>query len=170
MCPYFVLDVGYPLNSYTYAYQAVASGFANTDTFIDAIPPNDIYPSPNTLGVFRFEPVTWMWADCPNDSSVWNVTVFDPTNQNDSSSVRIVWRCVTPTSIEESSKTKNIKAFPNPANSILNFNSKTTGRLYNVLGCEVLFFRDMKEIDISHLTKGVYFLKTKNSTQKILKQ
>ena len=111
-----------------------------------------------------------MWTDCLNDSAIWRITVYDPNNITDSSSTRVIWKCVLPTSIEDYSNDQRLNIFPNPTISKVNFNSKITGRLYNLLGNEVLLFNKAFEIDISALSKGVYFLKTKETTRKIIKQ
>ena len=131
----------------------------------DTIPANSQY---NTNLDMR--PVTWPWIDCPNDSSIWHITIYDPGNIADSSSARVIYKCVTSTNIGESLNEASFNIYPNPTNSVLNFNSIITGRLYSVLGNEVLRFNNKSEIDISHLTKGVYFLKTNGSTIRILKQ
>ena len=154
----------------------IASPLINTDQIInngigDTITNNGIYPNLNNLfSSFRFEPVTWMWNDCPNDSAIWHITVYAPNNTADTSSVRVIWKCVTPTGVEDVLKESFFNAHPNPTSSVLNFNSKTTGRLYNVLGSQVLHFNKQLKIDISHLTKGLYFLKTKETTIKVIKE
>ena len=122
---------------------------------------------------FDIRPATWPWVDCPNDSSIWQVIIYNQTDTSDTTSARIIYRCSNPplpTSVVELSQESRLNAFPNPTNSTLTFNSKIKGRLYNILGKEVLLINGLSEIDISHLTKGVYFLKTKDSTTKVLKQ
>jgi len=167
---YFVWNGGgYTINPNAFAGQVLIVG---TDSVVDSIPANGVYPSPGSHP-FRFEPSSWMWTDCPNDSAIWRVTVFDPANSSDSSSVRIIYKCVEspdPTSVLESSNKKTFNAFPNPTNSRLNFSSKISGRLFDLLGNEILLFNQQSVIDISHLTKGVYFLKTNDSVIKIIKR
>ena len=111
-----------------------------------------------------------MWTDCLNDSAIWRITVYDPKNITDSSSTRVIWKCFIPTSNEDYSNGPKLNIFPNPPKSKVNFNSKITGRLYNLLVNEVLLFNKKFEIDLSNMRKGVYFLKTKETTRKIIKQ
>ena len=148
-----------------YTEQIINNGIADTITA------NDVYPNFNDFSeTFSIKPSKWMWCDCLNDSAIWIITVYDPNNIADSSSTRVIWKCVLPTSIEDYSNDQRLDIFPNPTNSKVNFNSKLTGRLNNILGDEVLLFNEVFEIDISDMRKGIYFLKTKESTIKIIKQ
>lgn len=85
----------------------------------------------------------------------------------------IIYKCVEspdPTRVIESSIESSLNAYPNPTNSKLNFRAKISGRLFDLLGNEVLRFNQQSEIDISHLTNGVYFLKTDETVIKIIKK
>lgn len=72
----------------------------------------------------------------------------------------------------------NVNISPNPVSNILNIDSKTTinkATFYNTLGQTVLTVKDnMESIDISHLSKGLYFLEIKagitKSTLKLIKK
>jgi hypothetical protein len=95
------------------------------------------------------------------------------SDTTDTTSARIVYKCVEspdPTWVIESSIESSLNAYPNPTNSKLNFRSKISGRLFDLLGNEVSRFNQQSEIDISHLTNGVYFLQTDETVIKIIKK
>ena len=95
------------------------------------------------------------------------------SDTTDTTSARIVYKCVEspdPTWVIESSIESSLNAYPNPTNSKLNFRSKISGRLFDLLGNEVSRFNQQSEIDISHLTNGVYFLQTDETVIKSIKK
>jgi len=67
-----------------------------------------------------------------------------------------------PLSIADESKL-DFKVYPNPVNDLININSKSpinTVEIYSVLGKQLLSISEnMDRIDISHLNKGIYFIK-----------
>jgi hypothetical protein len=180
----FAVKVSLEYAPYTNSHLAIALAgnlySANTNSFNnqtinngigDTVSANALYPDPNNLFTsLRFLPASWMWADCPNDSAVWRITIFDPANTIDSTSSRVIWRCVTSTSLEGAPNGFSFMVYPNPTTSLLIFNSKTNGQLYSVLGNKVFQFDEQSNIDISHLTTGIYFLKTNGTTIKIIKE
>jgi len=145
------------IDTYFYAFDTIAAN-SNYDHYLD------------------LRPATWMWTDCPKDSAIWKVAIYNPTdttNTIDPTTTRIIYKCIDspdPTSVLESTNENRINAFPNPTNSRLNFSSKISGRLFDLLGNEILDFNQQTEIDISPLTKGVYFLKTNDSVTKVIKK
>ena len=75
----------------------------------------------------------------------------------------------------------NIKIFPNPTNDFVNIefdnfekinhNQIITVHLYNQIGQlqrTIFINKKTERIDISHLSKGIYFLKIKNQTFKVV--
>ena len=59
--------------------------------------------------------------------------------------------------------------FPNPASTIFYINNKIGKKkeLYNTLGVKVLStYKD--EIEVMHLSKGVYYLRCENEVKKII--
>jgi hypothetical protein len=119
----------------------------------------------------KISPVTWMWNDCPNDSAVWVVTVYDPANPSDEASATIVWKCEnTATSVLEIGK-ENVKlnAFPNPAANNLTVRYAIDGsfttanvELFDVLGQKLMSNQLTSnsgnvKLDVSPLNAGVYF-------------
>jgi hypothetical protein len=63
---------------------------------------------------------------------------------------------------------KGLEIFPNPANNFINVLVIGEKILYNSIGKEML--RTKKEqIDVSLLSKGVYFIKTNSSYAKFIK-
>jgi hypothetical protein len=71
------------------------------------------------------------------------------------------------TNINKNTDLIDVKIYPNPANSVLNIEvSASTNstkdlniKIMDVLGKEVLATEYQKQIDISHLSKGIYFVK-----------
>lgn len=88
-------------------------------------------------------------------------------------SVRFV-RDAQPASINDNS-TNRFKIFPNPTLEFLNINSLSldSATIYNILGEEVLKVNNENRIDVSSLSKGVYFIKVSNginsATKKFIK-
>ena len=82
-------------------------------------------------------------------------------------------------SIQHSSKA--IKIYPNPTNSKITITGDRTElthiEIYNILGMNVTMQTSLQAnseekiiIDLSHLTNGIYYIKTKTTTHKISKQ
>ena len=85
---------------------------------------------------------------------LWHITIYNRADTTDTTSARVIYRCTEPplpTLIGEASNENEFSAYPNPTSSVLNFNSKVTGRLYNILGSEILQFNNQSKIDISQL-------------------
>ena len=151
---------GHIADAYVYTPQIM------TDT--DVITANSNYAEK-----FRVEPFTNTWADCPNDSAIWRVTIFNQADITDTTTARIIYKCSEAplsTGIGNISVNNDIKIYPNPTNGLLNFNTKIKGRLYNILGKEVLYVNNKSNIDISYLTKGIYFLNVNGSVKRIVKE
>jgi hypothetical protein len=84
------------------------------------------------------------------------------------------WDCdFVPTSIVEKGNPNDIQIFPNPANRFININLNTsrangTAFLFSLEG-KLLVQKELNEpktqIDIHHLTKGIYLLQIKNETE-----
>ena len=76
------------------------------------------------------------------------------------------------TGIGEIKNNSKIKIYPNPTNSIIKIsgiNPHEEIKIYDVLGNEILKSMQ-KEIDVSSLPSGMYYLKIGNGTQKFVKQ
>ncbi|MDB4533983.1 T9SS type A sorting domain-containing protein [Vicingaceae bacterium] len=131
----------------------------------DNVSANGIYTD------LKLSPVTWMWADCANDSATWIVTVYDPANPSDEVTATIVWKCGNaPVSVNEISKENlRLSAFPNPATNNLtvsykinkSFNNASV-ELFDVLG-QKLISNELSSnagdvmLDVSNLNAGIYF-------------
>lgn len=83
------------------------------------------------------------------------------------------------TGINEQTNNQNIKAFPNPTNSVFNIilpnpSEHFTLTIYSTLAQELYQTSDNTSIDMSNFAKGIYFLKVKlekiNWTSKIIKE
>lgn len=80
------------------------------------------------------------------------------------------------TGIKEASITQNLFVFPNPANNVLNIDSKTSVNIdiVNLLGATIqsqLLNIGTNQVNISHLTSGIYFIKSYNgATIKFVKE
>jgi len=128
---------------------------------------------------FRISPFTWMWTT-GNDSAVWNVTIYNELNVNDSVSATIIWKEGVSTSVKKNIELTDFNVFPNPvignAFTISNLREGTEEViLYNVLGKEVKkYFLEIKEhtlsVDVSGLEAGVYYCSVKNSEGKLRTQ
>jgi len=77
---------------------------------------------------------------------------------------------------DEELTTKNIKIYPNPSSDFIQISGLTKAenyRIYNVIGKEVNngIISDNEEMDVQHLTEGLYFLKFENgNTLKFMKK
>ena len=65
--------------------------------------------------------------------------------------------------------TKGLEIFPNPANNFINVLLKGEKIFYNSIGKEMLRTKE-EQIDVSLLSKGVYFIKINSSYAKFIKQ
>jgi hypothetical protein len=77
----------------------------------------------------------------------------------------------------DKNKTTNFKIFPNPSNNLINIQSNRsikTVKVYDVIGNQVLVTSETYHINISSLSKGLYFIavETENarSIQKFIKK
>jgi ABC-type transport system substrate-binding protein len=81
-----------------------------------------------------------------------------------------------PVSVNDSQNELNdILIYPNPVNNILKLNIQSGHSFskllfYNLQGIEVLSTEIKEQIEISHLPRGVYFLKYGNKTYKFIKE
>lgn len=62
----------------------------------------------------------------------------------------------------------SVLVYPNPANELLNLSKETAYQLYDVLGTLVLEGTPTREINVSQINPGVYFLKMAGETQKVI--
>lgn len=62
-----------------------------------------------------------------------------------------------------------IEVFPNPTHSVLNITGTLKEAILLNSGGQVILSTKAKQIDLSNLSKGVYFLKTNQTTHKIIK-
>jgi uncharacterized protein len=81
------------------------------------------------------------------------------------------------TGFSPSSPTKELKitddfsVYPNPAQSVINFNKTTDVSLYSITGQQIRIVRNANNIDVSDLKSGMYFLQTINgAVVKIVKE
>jgi PBP1b-binding outer membrane lipoprotein LpoB len=69
---------------------------------------------------------------------------------------------------------KEISMFPNPSSGIVDINASTSIgpiAVYNTLGQVVYNTKSVTnnvQLDLTHLQTGLYFVKTNNSTQKLI--
>ncbi len=77
-------------------------------------------------------------------------------------------------SVSENSQTSNeLRIYPNPAQNIVHLSAKNNigvVTLYSVLG-EVIIKKDIQtegNLDVSNISPGIYFLKSKNSVQRLI--
>ncbi|WP_067150385.1 T9SS type A sorting domain-containing protein [Pseudotamlana agarivorans] len=66
-------------------------------------------------------------------------------------------------SVEGNGKLKQVKIYPNPTKGIFNLSAihnTTEVKIYTISGVEVKKFTNLKDMDISNLEAGIYFIKT----------
>jgi hypothetical protein len=64
---------------------------------------------------------------------------------------------------------KQIIMYPNPTNNgLVNFNEKVNAQVFDMQGKLMKEFVKQNQIDVSNLTKGIYFIKIENSVTKKL--
>ncbi len=68
-------------------------------------------------------------------------------------------------SIDNFSK-NSIKIYPNPAKNIVHFSEQTNVEIFNSLGQKVKSEKNIKSIDVSKISKGMYFIVLKNNLGK----
>jgi hypothetical protein len=54
--------------------------------------------------------------------------------------------------------------YPNPTRDILNFNQTKDLTIFDISGREVVVTKDVKTVDVSFLSSGLYFIKLDNQT------
>jgi hypothetical protein len=70
---------------------------------------------------------------------------------------------------EDAFEGEAFQMYPNPATRTLYFNERTDVAIYDVNGKRMNVYRQVEDIDISHLTPGVYFVQNaEGSTQKLM--
>ena len=57
----------------------------------------------------------------------------------------------------------NTKAYPNPSNGVFNLPIKTDWEIYSIAGVKVVSINNSETVNLSTLSKGIYFAKTKNN-------
>lgn len=162
--------------TYSFAFQVrnvgntLYSGSINFDFYVDSM-------NPGTSQSFG---VNQVGGFSPGDSAIVPVTYMFNINNNTfniGDNVVVVWpRGISPNSaadsltfhvyitnlnsIEESSKTADLKIFPNPANDFVSFSSDKNRieevKLYDMSGRLVLQSKEHLKIFTGHLTEGVY--------------
>lgn len=116
-------------------------------------------------------------ADYPGAGSIhyWQFRILDADTSDDYSITQILTPAVITanTASVEDEALSHIKVYPNPTadkiyiSDLTNINTITVS---NILGKQVLSVKAQKSIDISNLSKGVYFLQTDNGLRrKIIK-
>jgi hypothetical protein len=61
--------------------------------------------------------------------------------------------------------------YPNPVNSLLNFNKEMSGQIVNINGRVLIKFENVNQINIENLQSGIYFVKNQEGiTQKLIVQ
>ena len=112
-----------------------------------------------------------------NTQYFWRVQAVNATDISEWSEV---WQFTTEdaTSVQENNEQLTVNIFPNPANDIINvaFNnpiSYSNIAIYNIYGQKVLvsqIFGNDLQVDVSHLSAGVYFIRIGSRTQAFIKQ
>jgi hypothetical protein len=64
--------------------------------------------------------------------------------------------------IRENKMNKPVCIYPNPTTGIVNFSNKVDADFYNVSGVKVLSVKECSNVDVSNLTKGLYFVRINN--------
>ena len=112
-----------------------------------------------------------------NTQYFWRVQAVNATDISEWSEV---WQFTTEdaTSVQENNEQLTVNISPNPANDIINvaFNnpiSYSNIAIYNIYGQKVLvsqIFGNDLQVDVSHLSAGVYFIRIGSRTQAFIKQ
>jgi hypothetical protein len=91
--------------------------------------------------------------------------------------VRIFIETLSPVGVDEISSYNEIKLYPNPNNGIITISSKDNENeiysIYDLLGKCIYTGRmtgKISKVDLSSISNGMYILKIKNSTLKMIKQ
>ena len=97
------------------------------------------------------------------DSAVWDITLFDTTNVSDLVTIRLKWKHNGSTvGVDNYEVLNTVRVYPNPSVSILNIevenNVYSTISLIDGLGKVVLEQQFTNQLDVSSLSKGVYFI------------
>src|SRR5690606_32633394 len=90
----------------------------------------------------------------------------------ESESVNVTISVDPPLSLSKESL-NNFIVYPNPTSGVVYIEgnkSQDEYIVYSVIGEKILTAKNTNEIDLSHLPKGVYYLKIGNSTRKIVKK
>ncbi len=102
--------------------------------------------------------------------NVQHPSTSNPFPFNNSLTVAITgWDQVTIGLDEEAFEGKTFEMYPNPATRTLYFKELSDIAIYNVEGKRMNVYRQVQDIDISHLNPGVYYVQnTDGQTQKLL--
>tara|TARA_R110002126_G_C10486601_1_gene502614 strand:+ start:2014 stop:4188 length:2175 start_codon:yes stop_codon:yes gene_type:complete len=75
--------------------------------------------------------------------------------------------------VKDNESSKKLNVYPNPTNGVFNISNIAENedmQIYNISGLKIMDLKASKDINISELASGVYFLKTKNNeVTKIIK-
>ena len=145
------------------------------------------YSSNDGQGYNGWGDTTFFWSagidEGENDDRAWTRSIRSYSSDNTLWRFRMNFRFgfyvrfvkdAQPASINDNS-TNRFKIFPNPTLEFLNINSLSldSATIYNILGEEVLKVNNENRIDVSSLSKGVYFIKVFNginsATKKFIK-
>ncbi len=105
-------------------------------------------------------------------SGGYNVMVYYEFGCAESESVNVTISVDPPLSLSKESL-NNFIVYPNPTSGVVYIEgnkSQDEYIVYSVIGEKILTAKNTNEIDLSHLPKGVYYLKIGNSTKKIVKK
>lgn len=131
--------------------------FTASKNIIDTINVGQLFPGNYQINIKLYSSLTL--PDCiKSDSASFTYTIS-----------------VSPSLLQENEKLNLISFYPNPVNDNLfvKVNEKTSFKIFNQLGAVVLQSNDLKlekEIDVSNLPSGIYFIQLTNSKSEIIRK
>lgn len=160
---------------------------AKNDTLIMQGDSTIIGNNPSEAALFNWQPSSGLsCTNCPNPKASPSVTTTYTVTKTQCKSVTtdVITITVSPTGIEDIGYlNKVVRVYPNPATDVLNIAISTslditkelTIKITDVLGKELIVTDYQKQINISQLEKGIYFLSLYHKhqlieTKKIIKE
>ncbi len=118
---------------------------------------------PAIFDALKITPFSFSWA--LGDSAVWDIELVDVANTNDVITTRVKWIYNGTVGVNNYELLNTISIYPNPSVSIFNIHVQnstyTTIDLIDAVGEKVLEQEFTNQLDVSSLSKGVYFIRLK---------
>lgn len=73
------------------------------------------------------------------------------------------------TSLDEF-KNDLLSIYPNPALNVINFSEAVSGQIVDITGKMVVSFANQKQVDVTNLKSGIFFVAIENKTYRLVKQ